>query len=161
MLIFSDKDKNSQTPSHTKHSLTSPIYLTLVGPKRTIRDVTLLAAWVASVSVWFQSKERPRDRMFGFYHARNGTRAQKWKRGGGRGRKEIAFPYLSSPPLPALLLAPFFARSRPSFFAPKLHGNACYTGYIVWYVILICDSWNSSPTLILAIKKLFHEKCCN
>ena len=77
MLVFSDKDKNSQTPSHTKHSLTSPIYLTLVGPKRTIRDVTLLAAWVASVSVWFQSKERPRDRMFGFYHARNGTRATR------------------------------------------------------------------------------------
>ena len=32
------------------------------------------------------------------------------------------------PPPPALLLVPFFAQSCSSFFAPKLHGNACYAG---------------------------------
>ena len=35
------------------------------------------------------------------------------------------------PKIPALLLAPFFARvldSRSSLFAPKPHGNACYAG---------------------------------
>ena len=43
-----------------------------------------------------------------------------------------AFPSFLPQPLPALLLAPFFARvldSRSSFFAPKPHGNACYAGY--------------------------------
>ena len=41
-----------------------------------------------------------------------------------------AFPSFLPHPLPALLLAPFFARSltRSSFFAPKPHGNACYAG---------------------------------
>ena len=37
-------------------------------------------ASVLSVSVWFLSKERPRNRIFGFGRARNGTRAKKWKR---------------------------------------------------------------------------------
>ena len=42
------------------------------------------------------------------------------------------FPSFIPHPLPALLQAPFFARSlnsRSSFFAPKPHGNACYVGY--------------------------------
>ena len=42
------------------------------------------------------------------------------------------FPSFIPHPLPALLQAPFFARSlnsRSSFFAPKPHGNACYAGY--------------------------------
>ena len=156
MLVFSDKDENSRMPSHTEQSLTSPICLSLVGPKRTIWGVTLFAACVASVSVWFQSKERPRDRIFGFGRPRNGTRAKKWKRGREE-RKQRFFTFLPHP-LRALLLAPFFARFRSSFFAPKPHGNACYAGYIVWYVILICDSWNTSPTLILATKKAFSRE---
>ena len=45
-----------------------------------------------------------------------------------------AFPSFLPHPLPALLLAPFFARSlidsRSSFFAPTPHGNACYAGYL-------------------------------
>ena len=39
---------------------------------------------------------------------------------------------ITSSPLPALLLAPFFCAvfdSRSSFFAPKPQGNACYAGY--------------------------------
>ena len=47
-------------------------------------------ACVASDSVWFRSKERPRNGIFGFGRARKEARAKK---------------------LPALLLAPFFARS--------------------------------------------------
>ena len=54
-------------------------------------------ACVASVSVWFRSKERP------VLAARETKREPKNDEGreGGEGRK----------PLPALLLAPFFARS--------------------------------------------------
>ena len=39
---------------------------------------------------------------------------------------------ITSRPLPALLLAPFFWAvfdSRSSFFAPKPQGNACYASY--------------------------------
>ena len=47
-----------------------------------------MVACVASVSVWFRSKERPRKGTFDFDRARNETRAKKGKRGRGRGRKE-------------------------------------------------------------------------
>ena len=50
------------------------------------QDSSRHVACVASVSVWFRSKERPRNGILGFGRARNG-------------------------PLPALLLTPFFARS--------------------------------------------------
>ena len=64
---------------------------------------------VARVFVWYRSKERPRNGIFDFGRAGNGTRAKKWKMRRGRGKKRfLAFlPH----PLPALLLAPFFARS--------------------------------------------------
>ena len=55
---------------------------------------------VASVSVWFRSKERPRNGIFSFYREKNGTRA--------------------SPIFCAIFDSP------SSFFARKLHGNACY-----------------------------------
>ena len=66
-------------------------------------------ACVASVSVWFRGKEKPRNGILGFGGARNETRAKKWKwgGGGGEGRKPSFLPH----PLPALLFAPFFARS--------------------------------------------------
>ena len=92
MLVFSDKDENSQTPSHTEHSLTSPIYLTLVGPKRTIKDVTLFAACVASVSVWFQSKERPK-----VLAAREMEQEPKNERGEGEERKQRFLTLLPHP----------------------------------------------------------------
>ena len=64
-------------------------------------------ACIASVSVWFRGKERPRKGIFGFGHARNETRA------------------------PLFYLRHFRAvfDYRSSFFAPKPHGNACYAGY--------------------------------
>ena len=62
----------------------------------------LRVACVASVSVWFRSKERP------VLAAWEMKREPKNERGGrGRGKKETFFPT----PLPALLLAPFFAQS--------------------------------------------------
>ena len=36
-----------------------------------------IVACVASVSVWFRSKERPRNRILGLNRARNETRAKK------------------------------------------------------------------------------------
>ena len=45
-------------------------------------------ASVASFSVWFRSKERPWNGIFGFGRARNGTRAKKGKRRGGEGEGE-------------------------------------------------------------------------
>ena len=76
--------------------------------------VPQFVACVASVSVWFWSKEIPRKGTFGFDRARNETRAKKWKRG-------------------SLTCATFLAvfDSRSSFFSPKPHRNACYAGYTV------------------------------
>ena len=43
---------------------------------------------MASVSVWFRRKERPRNGIFGFGRVKNRTRAIKWNRGGGGEGKE-------------------------------------------------------------------------
>ena len=37
--------------------------------------------------VWFRSKERPRNGIFGFGRVRNGTRIKKWKRGEREGKE--------------------------------------------------------------------------
>ena len=80
-----------------------------------------MLACVASVSVWFRTKERPRNGILGFGRARNETRAKKWKWGEGEGPSlPRSFTY-------AIFRAVFDSRS--SFFAPKPHGNACYAGY--------------------------------
>ena len=63
-------------------------------------------ACVASVSVWFRSKERLRNGILGFGRARNETSAKKRKWGE---REGVSF--LSSHPLSALLLALYFAPS--------------------------------------------------
>ena len=86
-------------------------------------------ACVASVSLRFRSKERPRNRILSFGRARNETRAKKWKCGEGE-RKEVSIPFFPTPPRSftyAIFRAVFDSRS--SFFAPKPHGNACYAGY--------------------------------
>ena len=62
-------------------------------------------ACVASVSILFRSKERPRNGILGFLAARD----------------------MTSPLTRAIFRAVFDSRS--SFFAPKQHGNACYAGY--------------------------------
>jgi len=67
-------------------------------------------ACVASVSVWFGSKERSRDRILGFGRARNETRAKKWKWGEGEGKEGSFLPSFPPHPLAALLLTPFFAQ---------------------------------------------------
>ena len=83
--------------------------------------VLYLLACVASVSVWFRSKERPRNGIFGFGRARKGN--------------ERYLP--SSPPPRSFTRAIFHAvfDVRSSFFAPKPHGNACYAGYV--FVVII------------------------
>ena len=76
------------------------------------------AACVTSVSVWFWIKERPGNGIFGVGRARKETRA---------------ILHRPLPPLPALLLTPFLARSLtlvPRSFprtARKL--NVCCAGY--------------------------------
>ena len=50
------------------------------------RIAGLIKARVASVSVWFRSKERPRNGILGFGRTRNETKAKNECR--GRGRKE-------------------------------------------------------------------------
>ena len=58
-----------------------------------------LIACVASVSVRFRSKdpERPRNGIFGFIRARNGTRAKNERGRRGRGRKETFLTFLPHP----------------------------------------------------------------
>ena len=81
-------------------------------------------ACVASVSVWFRSKEKQRNGILDFGRARNETRAKKVGGGGGEG-------LLSFPPPPRSFTYAIFRAvfdSRSSLFAPKPHGNACYAG---------------------------------
>ena len=60
-------------------------------------------ARVASVSVWFRSKE-----SFRFWPREKWNESQKMKEGGGEGGRKVSFPpHL----LPDLFLAPFLARS--------------------------------------------------
>ena len=61
------------------------------------------------VSVWFRSKESPRNGIFGFGGTRNGTRAKKWN-WGRRGMVRVTC---------AIFRVVFDSRS--SFFAPNPH----------------------------------------
>ena len=74
-------------------------------------------ACVASVSVWFRSKERPIDRGTGF----SVLAAQEMKQEPKNDESSSSFTY-------AIFRAVFDSRS--TFFAPKPHGNACYAGYV-------------------------------
>ena len=57
-----------------------------------------IVARVASVSVWFRSKERPRNRILGLNRARNETRAKKLTGGKGVGKRFL--PFFPPPPPP-------------------------------------------------------------
>ena len=123
-----------------------------------------MVACVASVSVWFRSKERPRKGTFGFDRARNETRAKKWKKGRWKGRKET-----SSPPPRSFTCATFLAvfDSRSSFFSPKPYGNACYAGYSdLRLAFLFCPKKKTIflikkllCTLASAFKKILKQGC--
>ena len=65
----------------------------------------ILIACVASVSVWFRSKERPRSGIFGFGYERNEISAKKWKKGEGEGKgKEGNLAIFATPSPPFLVL---------------------------------------------------------
>ena len=88
-------------------------------------------ACVASVSVRFRSKERPRKGIFGFDREGNETRAKKWKRGRGRGR----------------------GRKETLADKPLDSENLCERS--AWLARLVEQSWHVS------IKGLFHtERSC-
>ena len=74
-----------------------------LGPTVRTDELPTLAC-VASVSVWFRSKERPR----------NGILMPQFMKQVPKNKN-------------AIFRAVFDSRS--SFFAPKPHGNACYAGY--------------------------------
>ena len=59
----------------------------------------------------FGAKKDQGTEILGFGRARNETRAKRWKRGVEEGNEGNSVSFLSSPPLPALLLVPFVARS--------------------------------------------------
>ena len=112
-----------------------------------------LLACVASVSVWFRSKERPRNRIFGFGRTRNGTSGE--------------IPFSPTPPRSftcAIFHAVFDARS--SFFALKPYGNACYAGCVFVGIIgggyiSKGDAMNSTRNFLWQIKgALLRGYCC-
>ena len=94
-------------------------------------------ARVASVSVRFRRKER-------------GTRVKDREKSGaskrpgrGWGRKEGKERFLPSPPRLSLFGSRFISRAVKTesplpwyFFAPKPNGNACYTGYTQYYILI-------------------------
>ena len=90
-------------------------------------------ACVASVSVWFGSKERPRNRILGFGRARNETPAKKWKWGEGEGKERNA------------------CRQTPRFWKPAFASESS-----AWLARLVEQCWHVS------IKGLFHlfERSC-
>ena len=89
-------------------------------------------ACIASVSVWFRSKEIPRKRTFGFDRARNETRAKKWKRVEGEGKEGNA------------------CRQTPRFWKPAFASERS-----AWLARLVEQCWHVS------IKGLFHtERSC-
>ena len=89
-------------------------------------------ACVASVSVWFRSKERPRKGIPGFVRARNETRAKKWKWGKGEGKEGNA------------------CRQTPRFWKPAFASERS-----AWLARLVEQCWHVS------IKGLFHiERSC-
>ena len=126
-------------------------------------------ACVASVSVWFRSKEKPRKGTFGFGRARNETRpalllAPLFSRslaclvGVERGR------CFSPPPLPFLRLPRRLRGLWLSFFSAKPHRNACYAGYNLvwrgmWTSFLIQHGW---PYDVLSLFHLYFvaATCC-
>ena len=73
-------------------------------------------ACVASVSVWFRSKERPRNGFTVLAAREMKQEPKKWKWGDGEG-KEGFLPFFPPPSLPALLLEPLFA--RPLTLVPR------------------------------------------
>ena len=85
-------------------TLLSPVWKALTSTRNQMTDTSrnplqsclvfqsiLDLACVASVSVWFRSKERPWNGILGFGRARNETRAKKMKVGGAgeEGRKRL------------------------------------------------------------------------
>ena len=89
-------------------------------------------ACVASVSVWFRSKEIPRKGTFGFDRARNERRVKKWKRGEGKGKEGNA------------------CRQTPRFWKPAFASERS-----AWLARLVEQYWHVS------IKGLFHtERSC-
>ena len=141
-------------------------------------------ACVASVSVWFRSKEIPRKGTFGIDRARNETRAKRWKRGEGEGKEGNACrqtPRFWKPAFACVawrfwLLsnkggrgqknreeigagATGFSFSRGfAARAPASTKPPCYAGYSersAWLARLVEQCWHVS------IKGLFHtERSC-
>ena len=94
-------------------------------------DVNL--ACVASVSVLFRSKERPRNEILGFGRPRMKREAKNERGERGRGRKETLADKI--PGFVCKRFLPFFPTPSPLTraifrvaFAPKQHGNACFAG---------------------------------
>ena len=88
-----------------------------------------VVACVASVSVWFPSKERPRNRILGFGGARNETRPKKWKWGEGEGKEGNAY------------------RQTPRFWKPAFASERS-----AWLARLVEQCWHVS------IRGLFHTE---
>ena len=92
----------------------------------------LLWSWLAcveSVSVWFRSKERPRNGILGFDLARNETRAKNWKWEEGEGKEGNA------------------CRQTPRFWKPAFASERS-----AWLARLVEQCWHVS------IKGLFHTE---
>jgi len=93
------------------------------------RNFISYLACVASISVWFRSKKRPRNGILGFVRARNETRAKNWKCGEGEGKEGNA------------------CRQTPRFWKPAFTSERS-----AWLARLVQQCWHVS------IKGLFHTE---
>ena len=90
---------------------------------------SVLLACVASVSVRFRRKGRPRNGILSFDRARNETRAKKWKWGEGEGKEGNA------------------CRQSPRFWKPAFASERS-----AWLTRLVEQCWH------VTIKGLFHTE---
>ena len=88
------------------------------------------------------------ERDFWFDRARNETRTKKWKRGEGEGEGKEG-------PLPALLLAPFFARSLTLVAHSLLLNRTETLATQDTAVEAKLISWNAKPFLFAALDPVF------
>ena len=115
-------------------------------PPPPVPNITHVQACVANVSVWFQSKTRLRNRIFGFRRTRNKSRVEKWNRGEREGKEWNA------------------CRQTPGFWKPRSIANGAPFGLASRTILTCVDQrfvsyFSSPPPPRSFIRVIFRVVC--